>query len=783
MAFFMKGKFFWILIPVLAVLSWILYNQIEHEKDADDEVSFVGSAECIDCHEKFYELWAPSHHGLAMQNITSEFIRNNFGDMKSPEIEVDSTVFHVESSGDSLHFIENNDSGRRIYPAQYALGGKNVFYFLTPFEKGRLQVLPLAYDLNRKEWYNNPESALRGFTHEEDEVLPWKHIGFTFNTSCYGCHVSQLENNYDLASNRYHTTWKENGINCETCHGPSSEHVRVCLEAQEGETPEDLKIISTSTFNHDQHNASCGSCHAKMRPLTASFIPGEKFFDHFDLVTLEHQDYYPDGRDLGENYTYTTWLQSECVTQGNLDCIHCHTSSGRYRFAGDNPNQACMPCHQEQVADVEGHSHHEAGTEGSRCISCHMPMTEFARMHRSDHSMRPPSPMASEKFNSPNACIICHDDKTNDWTQKYLVEWNKNDHQKKIVSQGQLILQARNGDWSKLDKMLGNLDNGSFDIVYSTSMIRLLRDCPYDRKWPSIIRAMAHDSPLVRSAAATSLANLRSPESVDHLLKACADEYRLVRISAAQSLSSMPEQMLSGRNQTAYSSALNEYIQSITARPDDWASHATLGNFYFNRNEYNKAIKHFNISTRLFPENVGAYVNCGFAYTMKGDLANAEAQFRKALEEEPGNEGANLNYALLMGEMGRIREAEKAFKRVLEINPASATAAYNLSVIVSGENMDKALEYAQLAYEKDPENPKYGYTLGYYLFQAGRTGKAVSILEDLLIKHPSFGDSYMLLYEIYQQSGQLDKARALAGRAASNPDLHESYRMRFTQLQ
>jgi len=38
-------------------------------------------------------------------------------------------------------------------------------------------------------------------------------------------------------------------------------------------------------------------------PLTAGYRTPERFFDHFDLVTLENPDFYPDGRDLGENYT------------------------------------------------------------------------------------------------------------------------------------------------------------------------------------------------------------------------------------------------------------------------------------------------------------------------------------------------------------------------------------------------------------------------------------------------------------------------------------------------
>ena len=38
---------------------------------ADSEPEFVGSVACRECHQRFYELWAPSHHGTAMQPVTS----------------------------------------------------------------------------------------------------------------------------------------------------------------------------------------------------------------------------------------------------------------------------------------------------------------------------------------------------------------------------------------------------------------------------------------------------------------------------------------------------------------------------------------------------------------------------------------------------------------------------------------------------------------------------------------------------------------------------------------
>jgi hypothetical protein len=243
--------------------------------------------------------------------------------------------------------------------------------------------------------------------------LDWRHSAFTFNASCYSCHVSQLARNFDLASRTYHTVWAEPGINCETCHGPGEEHVRVCRAAPKGQPPKDIKIIRMKGMPPVQTNDACAPCHAKMAPVSASYVPGDRYFDHFDLVTLDNPDFYADGRDLGENYTMTSWRMSPCAASGRLDCLHCHTSSGRYRFE-EKPNQACAPCHEDKIAHAVEHTHHKADGPGGRCVACHMPTTGFAAMRRTDHSMRPPMPAATIAFKSPNACDSCHKDKAKD---------------------------------------------------------------------------------------------------------------------------------------------------------------------------------------------------------------------------------------------------------------------------------------------------------------------------------------------------------------------------------
>ena len=73
------------------------------------------------------------------------------------------------------------------------MGGKYVYFFLTPMDRGRLQVLPVSYDVKKKMWYDTTASFVRHFVEMTDRPVDWKDPMLTFNTACYGCHVSQLK--------------------------------------------------------------------------------------------------------------------------------------------------------------------------------------------------------------------------------------------------------------------------------------------------------------------------------------------------------------------------------------------------------------------------------------------------------------------------------------------------------------------------------------------------------------------------------------------------------------
>ena len=161
---------------------------------------YTGSQSCRECHEKFYQLWAPSHHGLAMQPYTAEFAQKELRPQEKP-IVIKKLGYRAVIDPGKGYVLEQGPQGRKTYKIAHVLGGKNVYYFLTPFSRGRLQTLPVSYDVRQKEWFDTAASGVRHFPgRRPDEPVNWKDWQYTFNTACYSCHVSQLSTNYSFFS-------------------------------------------------------------------------------------------------------------------------------------------------------------------------------------------------------------------------------------------------------------------------------------------------------------------------------------------------------------------------------------------------------------------------------------------------------------------------------------------------------------------------------------------------------------------------------------------------------
>ena len=123
----------WIIILLAVVLlcaAAIFYQSLQSvirgtAGDSAASDGYSGTQSCRECHEEFYQLWATSYHGLAMQPFTAELFRTRL----TPQTE-DLVV------GDSTCRVEFD--GTRAWISESGPRGKKEYLWRTPSEKERL---------------------------------------------------------------------------------------------------------------------------------------------------------------------------------------------------------------------------------------------------------------------------------------------------------------------------------------------------------------------------------------------------------------------------------------------------------------------------------------------------------------------------------------------------------------------------------------------------------------------------------------------------------------------
>jgi tetratricopeptide (TPR) repeat protein len=103
---------------------------------------------------------------------------------------------------------------------------------------------------------------------------------------------------------------------------------------------------------------------------------------------------------------------------------------------------------------------------------------------------------------------------------------------------------------------------------------------------------------------------------------------------------------------------------------------------------------------------------------------------------------------LLKAEKKDLKAAEKYLKIAFKADPQMVQAAYNLCVIVAKDRISEAVTWCRKASDLRSQEPKYAYTLAFYLNQKGDKAEAVKTLKGILEKYPQYKDAEMLLKEI-----------------------------------
>ena len=123
-----------------------------------------------------------------------------------------------------------------------------------------------------------------------------------------------------------------------------------------------------------------------------------------------------------------------------MTCLSCHDMHPDFDAAHTDPNawandqlvhqadsnEACLQCHEtyRSEAQLVSHTHHPANSAGSQCYNCHMPHTTYGLLKAiRSHTISSPRVAETTEVGRPNACNLCHVDKTLAWTADSLEQW------------------------------------------------------------------------------------------------------------------------------------------------------------------------------------------------------------------------------------------------------------------------------------------------------------------------------------------------------------------------
>ena len=162
-------------------------------------LAYVKSAACAECHPTQYRGWAGSHHDLAMQPATAETVRGDFNDIRVNHRGLTSRFFKRE--GKFFVNTEGPDGKSADFEIRYTFGVAPLQQYLVEFPGGRLQGLTIAWDTAKKRWFPLYPSE----RHAPDDPLHWTGRYQNWNAMCADCHSTDLQKNYDPATDTYKT--------------------------------------------------------------------------------------------------------------------------------------------------------------------------------------------------------------------------------------------------------------------------------------------------------------------------------------------------------------------------------------------------------------------------------------------------------------------------------------------------------------------------------------------------------------------------------------------------
>ena len=741
-------------VPIYLLRTKTAEDLVDHSL-SHDRFEFVGSEKCKDCHRHQYDQWLPSDHRMAMAVANTETVLGNFNDAVFEHQGTRSRFFRKDGK---FYVTTRGPEGKmEDFEVTHTFGYHPLQQYLVPFPGGRLQCLPIAWDDEKKRWYqlypDNPD--------DPGDWLYWTNAGQNGNGMCAECHSTNLRKNYDPDNDSYQTVWSEISIGCEACHGPGSQHVN-WAEMPDMARPqvENYRLAAkTSGLSSRQQIELCAPCHSRRMSLGNNRHMNTDLMDYAIPQLLSEGYYFADGQILDEVYVYGSFSQSKMYDR-DVRCSDCHDVHSTKRLK--EGNALCLQCHKAAVYDTKAHHFHkkhgeqgqpiksedgsvlfEVGT-GAQCEQCHMPGRIYMGIdYRPDHSFRTPKPDLSDSTGVPNACNRCHADKSNRWSQDWIEKWYG---LRQRPHYGTILYAGRQGDPEIREDLVKLTQDRLYPTIVRATALSLLARYPGEERDSAFQRALTDEESLIRYTAVRHLPAYNPRKSVRLIAPLLYDPVRAVRIEAANYLTAISDTHMDENLRKKYKAGLEEYLQAMTYTADFAASRHNLGILHTNLGQFDKAVENYRKSIQIDSQFYPAKVNLAMLYNQKGQNEAAEKLLREAAADHPEFHEISYSLGLLLAEEKKYVEAVKYLQKAAEGLPQHARVHYNLGQLLAFMQNDRLAEQAlKKALQLEPENMDYLSAMAHFYVTRNNYKEAELIARQMIATHPSNKAGHELL--------------------------------------
>lgn len=673
---------------------------------------FVGAEACAACHRREYEAWRGSTHGTAGAAPPSPAAVVAPFD-GTPLRFADAIVIPRRSAEGGYEFLvrrPGREDERMTVDAVVGKGhmaGGGTQASLEHRADGTWRVLPFDFSVTSGRWFCNTEGrGGRGWVPvgrdlRLESCLDWtprRALGTVPRyTNCQECHGSQIRVSVGRGAPHFDTRFTSLRVNCESCHGPGGRHVRL---ARAGKLPgrRDIGIASLVGMDRDASLGLCFQCHAFKDALEPGFLPGRRLAEHFSLLSPQvgEAPHHADGRVRTFAYQLGQ-IASACYLDGGMSCVDCHDPHTQgYRDVWDAPlpgrldDGQCLDCHAAKAGRPERHTHHPAGSPGSRCVACHMPYLQETEIGhaipyaRSDHTVPVPRPVADSALGIEPACSKCHGNRSVRELQEDVDRWWGRPKPRRPAVRALLAQDTAAGRGTPAAYLHPAAGDPMARYAGLARLFegRLDPDVPPDSAVRGALERVARSGDLdARSLALAALDLTLGGDSAEHarlaaLVGGDPAARRETTLRWAQALGWFGDRY---RERGRPDSAALVYRRALRVAPEDPDLHAGLGYARLDAGDPATALGEFRAAAGLRPDDALLRVNQGLALLRLGRTDQATAAYREALEIDPSEPLAHFNLANAYLRAGDPERAVREYARTIDLDASLAPAHFNLA--------------------------------------------------------------------------------------------------------